>query len=182
MEPSFTPFPVLESDRLMLREIEEGDVADIYFLQSNTDVLQYLDSEPSPSPEATRIKMIKVKNDQLNNHCIEWGICLRGEENKVIGLITYWRIMNEHYRAEIGYRLDPAYHQRGIMSEAMTMVMKYGQNTMKLHSIEANINPSNTASILLLTKHGFEREGHFKENFYFNGRFIDSDIYSRVFI
>ena len=181
MEPCFTPFPLLESERLILREIKDDDIADIFFLQSNTDVLQYLDTEPLQSPEETRLKMIKVKNDQLSNHCIEWGICLKGRENKVIGLITFWRIMNEHYRAEIGYRLDPAFHRRGIMSEAMRMVIEYGQNTMKLHSIEANINPYNIASIRLLEKHGFVKEGHFIENFYFNGRFLDSAIYSLVF-
>jgi ribosomal-protein-alanine N-acetyltransferase len=49
---------------------------------------------------------------------------------------------------------------------------------MNLHSIEANINPENIASRKLLEKTGFVREAYFKENYFFNGKFIDSEIYS----
>jgi ribosomal-protein-alanine N-acetyltransferase len=49
-----------------------------------------------------------------------------------------------------------------------------------LHSIEANINPDNLASANLLEKNGFKKEAHFRENFYYNGKFLDSLIYSLV--
>lgn len=181
MEPCFTPFPVLETDQLILREIYESDIQEVYHLQSDTTVMQYLDSEPSESIEATRTKMSRVKSDQLSNNCIEWGICMKGAGDKMIGLITFWRIMKEHYRAEIGFRLHSAWHRHGLMTEAMSAVINYGKTTMKLHSIEANINPHNEACIRVLEKQGFVKEGHFRENYYFRGRFLDSAIYSLVF-
>jgi ribosomal-protein-alanine N-acetyltransferase len=49
---------------------------------------------------------------------------------------------------------------------------------MKLHSIEAHINPANTASATLLGKTGFTREAYFKEDFFFKGEFINTAIYS----
>jgi ribosomal-protein-alanine N-acetyltransferase len=49
---------------------------------------------------------------------------------------------------------------------------------MKLHSIQANIDPNNMASAAILKKFNFEREAYFKENFFFNGKFMDSEIYS----
>ena len=64
------------------------------------------------------------------------------------------------------------------MKEALLRVIDYGFSTMKLHSIEAHINPENAASGFLLEKSGFTREAYFKEDFFFNGRFIDTAVYS----
>ena len=89
-----------------------------------------------------------------------------------------YRIIAEHYRAEVGYMLNTGNHQQGIMFEAIQKVIEFGFTNMKLHSIEANINPENIASKKLLEKTGFVREAYFKENYYFNGRFNDTEIYS----
>lgn len=51
-------------------------------------------------------------------------------------------------------------------------------NTMKLHSIGANVNPDNVPSIKLLERNKFIREAYFKENVFYNSRFIDTVIYS----
>ena len=87
-------------------------------------------------------------------------------------------MQKEHYRAEIGYLLHPDYQQKGIMDEALKAVIKYGFETMQLHSIEANVNPANAASMKLLEKNGFVKEAYFKENYFYNGQFLDSVIYS----
>jgi ribosomal-protein-alanine N-acetyltransferase len=57
------------------------------------------------------------------------------------------------------------------MDEVAKAVLDYGFNTLKLHSIEANINPENIASQKLLEKNGFVREAYFKENFFWQGKF-----------
>jgi ribosomal-protein-alanine N-acetyltransferase len=66
------------------------------------------------------------------------------------------------------------------MNEALTEVLKFGFQTIGLHSVEANVNPKNAASIKLLIKNGFNREAYFRENYYFNGQFLDSEIYSLI--
>ena len=85
-----------------------------------------------------------------------------------------------NYRAEIGYRLHPAQHGKGIMNEALKAVLDYGFNVMNLHSVEANTNPGNKESISLLERNGFIREGYFKENYFYDGKFLDSAVYSLV--
>jgi len=65
-----------------------------------------------------------------------------------------------------------------VMKEAMEVVLNYGFNIMELHSIEANINPVNIASTKILEKNNFVLEAHFKENYYYNGNFLDSYVYS----
>jgi ribosomal-protein-alanine N-acetyltransferase len=49
---------------------------------------------------------------------------------------------------------------------------------MKLHSIEAHVNPNNIASIKLLEKNGFIREAYFKEDYFYDGKFLDTAVYS----
>ena len=62
----------------------------------------------------------------------------------------------ESYRAELGYALHPDYHGKGIMQETMKEVLDYGFKIMKLHSVEANVNPENAASIKLLERNGLK--------------------------
>lgn len=64
------------------------------------------------------------------------------------------------------------------MQEAIVAVLLYGFSAIKLHSVEANINPANVAFKKLLEKNGFVQEAYFKENFYYNGRFTDAAIYA----
>lgn len=177
LQPNFTPFPTITTGRLILREVTTKDADDIFFLRSNEAVLKYLDKEPEKSVEETIAWTEIVKQNQDNNDGILWGITLH-ESNIVIGTICYWRMQKEHYRAEIGYALHPAHQGRGIMDEAIKAVLHYGFKIMGLHSVEANINPANEASGKLLEKNGFVQEAYFRENYYFNGKFIDSVIYS----
>ena len=74
--------------------------------------------------------------------------------------------------------LHPNYWRRGLMQEAICAVVAYGFKTLKLHSIEGRINPLNLASANILSKCGFVKEAHFKEDFLFHGRFEDTAIYS----
>ncbi|HSC37593.1 MAG TPA: GNAT family protein, partial [Chitinophagaceae bacterium] len=108
---------------------------------------------------------------------ITWGIYLKTAPG-LIGTIGLWRIIKEHHRAEIGYLLSPAWQRRGLMQEAMEKVLDYGFSVIGLHSVEANVNPDNEASIRILEKNHFVREAYFKENYYYNGVFKDSVIYS----
>ena len=49
---------------------------------------------------------------------------------------------------------------------------------MQLHSLEAKINPSNSASAMLLEKNNFIKEAHFKEDCFWEGEFSDTVVYS----
>lgn len=139
--------------------------------------MQYIEKKRLTSREEA-LEMIQKFTDGIESGTgINWGISFRNEP-RLLGTIAYWRLIPEHYRAEIGYMLHPAFQNRGLMSEAMKAVITYGFEVMQLHSIEANVNPANAASIGLLEKFGFVREAYFRENYYWEGTFLDSAIYS----
>jgi ribosomal-protein-alanine N-acetyltransferase len=99
-------------------------------------------------------------------------------ESGLIGTIGIFNIRKEHYRAEFGYMLHPDYHRQNLMQEAFQPVLEYAFTTMGLHSLEANVDPMNKASIGILEKNGFVREAYFREDFYWQGKFLDSAVYS----
>ncbi|MDB5198079.1 MAG: alanine acetyltransferase [Chitinophagaceae bacterium] len=172
---NFDSFPVLETERLLLRKITMEDAEDIFLLRTNEEAMKYI-KKPKLRSVNDAIELIKVMNSPDR---IQLGITLKNV-NRIIGIIGYHRIVNEHYRAEIGYMLNPQYWNTGLMSEAITKVIGFGFNEMKLHSIEAIINPKNMASRKILEKFNFIKEAYFKENFFFEGEFFDSEVYSLV--
>ncbi len=174
---NFTPFPTLETERLTLRQLTLDDTSSQLFLLSDDTVMQYMDAAKCKSIEAAAEKINKINLEISNNQSIIWAISLKGKK-EMIGTVGFWRIHAFHHRGEIGYRLHPDFWRKGIMSEALREVLHYGYETMNLHSVEANVSPKNEASKQLLGKQGFVLEAHFRENYHFEGTFLDSYIYS----
>lgn len=176
---NFSPFPVLTTERLILRKTEMTDVPAMYVQRSDPRLMKYVDRKPCQSEEEAAA-FIRMITDALDNNVgISWAITTRNSD-EMIGSIAIWRIMKEHYRGELGYVLLPDYQGKGIMKEALSAVIAYGFDVLQLHSLEANTNPGNIASHKLLERHGFVREAYFKENYYCDGKFLDSAIYSLI--
>jgi ribosomal-protein-alanine N-acetyltransferase len=146
---------------------------------SDDAVIKYLDRAKPASIDETAEFLNKVTLSQTSGDGIMW-IISRPDHTGVMGTIGFWRIDKLHFRAEIGYMLFPQYQRLGYMYEALKSVIHFGFNTMNLHSVEANCNTENEASMQLLEKCGFVKEAHFKENYYYNGKFLDSVIYSLI--
>ncbi|MBK0402472.1 GNAT family N-acetyltransferase [Adhaeribacter sp. BT258] len=179
LEIELNPFTYLHTERLLLREVQETDAPEIFIFRSDDRIMQYLDREKLNS-ETEALEFIgKYKKAIHENEGINWGICLK-DSDKLIGTIGLWRFIKANHRAEIGYSLHPDFWNKGLMREAMQAVLDYGFQTLKLHSIEANINPKNEASRKLLEKHGFVQEAYFREDYYFQGKFLDSVILSLI--
>lgn len=177
LEINFNPFQNLETNRLLLRRVNVDDVEEIIALRGNPKTMKYI---PRPLVKTIEdalehIALIEAKIE--TNEGINWAITLK-DNPKLIGIIGHYRIKPEHYRAEIGYMILPEFNGMGIVTEAIKEVVNYGFNQMQLHSIEAVIDPENRASEKVLLKNGFVKEAHFIENEYYDGKFLDSVIYS----
>lgn len=174
---NFTPFPVLTTSRLRLRPLFAADAPQLLRLRSDQQVMTYLD-RPSMKSEEEALGMIeRIQKDIDNNDGVTWAIALK-EDPVMIGTIGFWRISKENHRAEIGYMILPEFQGKGLMQEAMTAVINCGFNQYHFHSIEANVNPANAASIGILERNQFIREAYHRENYYYDGKFLDSAIYS----
>lgn len=173
----FNPFPELQTNRLQLWQFRDNDAAALYFLRSDEQVMRYIDRPRAQSEEDIRLFIERAKTDIEQGTGLSWGICLQGED-ALIGYIGYWRMQPSNFRSEVGYALHPDHQGKGLAREALEAVIDFGFNQMGLHSMEANINPGNDASRQLLLRCGFVKEAYFRQNYYFNGQFLDSEIYS----
>lgn len=174
---NFSPFPILQTNNLILRQIHLDDAKEVFELRSNPETMKFI-----PRPLAETIedaqKFITDCNAGIEkNEYINWAIAQK-EDNKLIGMIGFFRMQPDNFRGEIGYILNPNFHGKGIMKEASDEAIKFGFEKMNFHSIEAVIDPKNVASEKLLQKLNFEKEAHFKENFFYKNEFLDTVIYS----
>lgn len=173
---NFKPFPNLATDRLFLRAITIDDKNEIFTLRSDARVMKYIDRPIAKDISEAENFINKIKNGIKNNELVYWGITLK-IDNSLIGTICLWNISAENHRAELGYELLPDFQGQGLMQEALIRIVRYAFNTLKLHSLEAKVNPLNIKSINLLERNSFIREAYFRENYYFNGKFWDTAIY-----
>lgn len=179
LQVEFLPFPNLETDRLLLRQIIKDDAKEILSLRSDDRVMQFIGRPKMSSIEEASAWIEKFDTALAEREGITWAITLK-TDNKLVGTIGFWRLEKEHYRGEIGYLLNPDLQGKGFMHEAFGPVLNYGFEKMKLHSIEANVYPENTSSSKILEKNGFVLEGYFKENYFHDGTFTDTAVYSLV--
>ena len=175
----FNKFPELQTDRLVLRQVQYDDINDMHRMRTDPDVMLHMDTEIPQSINDTQKKVEQEIESFSKEESVYWTIILKST-NEFIGGAGYWRLLKEHYRAEIGYQLLPDYWRKGYSFEALREIINFGFKKMGLHSIEGNVNPKNIASIKLLEKLGFVQEAYFRENFYFDGKFLDSAIFSLI--
>lgn len=108
-----------------------------------------------------------------DGHCLYWGVEEKAS-GRMIGTCTLFRLDSSNRRGEIGYLLNRAFWHRGLMSEVLQSVIDYAFTEMKLHRLEADTDPQNEASIRLLERFGFQREGLFRDRWLVNGTWCDS--------
>ncbi len=165
LERALAQFPVLETERLLLRQPVLADRDAVFTIMADPQVLRYFGQLPMETAEQAENRLNNINQAFTQKTGIRWAISLR-ESSELIGSGGFWRFMSEHARAEIGYELASAWWGKGIMAEALQAMLQFGFETIKLHSIEAQIHPSNQGSRRVLEKVGFQQEGLLRENYF----------------
>jgi ribosomal-protein-alanine N-acetyltransferase len=152
----FKDVPEIQTERVTLRILNTKDVAIVFALRSNEEVIQYIARAPLNLAEA-EIKTQELVKYIDNNEAISWIINLKGQAVQ-IGSICLWNFSTDRKTAEVGYDLLPEYHNKGFMNEALQRVVHFGFNILKLEAIEAFTSKHNKGSIALLEKNSFKQE------------------------
>ncbi|ROI00344.1 GNAT family N-acetyltransferase [Chryseobacterium daecheongense] len=147
----------LETERLLLKEINENHVEDILRIRSNEIINQYVHRNPPKNNYDALEFILTIRKRTENNQTFYWGISLKDQPN-LIGTICLWNFSEDRKIAEVGYELLPEYHRQGIMSEALSAVLDFSFNELQLLEIVAMTHKLNENSKLLLLKHHFVLE------------------------
>ena len=168
IELLFNEFPILQTQRLTLRQMSQDDLSEIFALYSDDLVTQFIDIESISTKDEAQELLDFFLTHYTNKNAVRWAITEQ-PSNELIGTIGFNGFDRQASFTEIGYDLMPQYWRNGIMSEAILAVLTYGFNTLNLHGIEANVTLGNQASEKLLEKLGFTREGVLRDRMYIRG-------------
>ena len=148
--------PVLETERLKLRKATLEDANEVFFLRSNKEVGKYIARAPQQTVDEAKDFILARQKDFETHKTSYWGITLK-ENDVLIGTICLWNFTENSTVAEVGYDLNPAFQKKGIMNEALDLVLNFGFDKLKLHQIEAFTQKKNKSSIALLQRNGFQQ-------------------------
>jgi ribosomal-protein-alanine N-acetyltransferase len=170
-------FPILETDRLLLRQLVEEDAQMLHQYWSDQEVTEFFTEDPFATVEES-LKMVVLLKSLLDvTQGIRWAIA-RKKDDRVLGTCGFHNVKPEHSRAEMGYELGKEYWRQGIMSEALTAIIAYGFDVLKLNRIEAFVNFGNKRSTGILEKIGFTQDGLLRNYEFARGKFVDQYCYS----
>lgn len=164
----------LTTQRLLLRQIQPEDAADVYAWMSDPEVCKYERWQPHPSVEYSRGYIREVFGGYQSDHLYWWGIQLQG---RLIGSICAVGVDDGDEKATLGYCLAREYWSQGYATEALRAVLAFLFEEVGFHRLEASHSVNNPASGKVLRKAGLLLEGHAKGYYRCHAGFQDSDLY-----
>jgi ribosomal-protein-alanine N-acetyltransferase len=169
---AFTQFPVLTTERLVLRDLQPTDAEAFFAILSDPAVMRFYGSEPHQSLADSQAFIERHRGFYAQRDSIRWVVTRQGED-RALGSCGLFHFDADFHHAEIGYDLGAAYWGQGLMREAASAILTYGFTVLGLHRVEANIDIANERSKGLLLKLGFTYEGNLRQRFFFRGQFED---------
>ena len=166
--------PPLRGDGVQLRGLTTDDVPGLHAIFSDADVVRFM-SIPQMTSEAATLKFLaRIHHGFRAGTLYQWGIEL---EQRVVGTCTLAEIDRTNRRAELGFALARAFWGRGLILRALPTVIQFAFERLDLRRIEADADPRNAASIHVLERLGFQREGLLRERYLQLGEVQDAMLF-----
>lgn len=151
--------PTLETPRLRLRPFTYADLPSYMAFLTDPDVQRWLGGIMIPKDEKRQRQWV----DNINGRCLKAKLVLtwcveEKETGNVIGRVDLGGFVRKSM-ADLSYYFNKEHWGRGYATEAVHAVVAFGFEQLQLHRIQATVMPENVASLRVLEKAGFSREG-----------------------
>ena len=147
---------VLESERLLIRPFQMGDVKAMYELNSNPIVQKYTGDTLVKTIEQAKNILQNVVLEDYKEHGYGRLAVIYKPDNKLIGFTGIKYLPETGGESDLGYRFLPEYWGKGIATESSKMSLKFGFEKLKLKKIIGFTEIENIASTNVLLKMGFK--------------------------
>ncbi len=176
--------PAIAGAGVTLRVPQSGDFAEWAALRERSRAF-LVPWEPTwPADDLTRgafRRRLKRYAEDLRNDLAYAFLIFRSDDNALVGGLTLANIRRGVAQAgSIGYWVGAPFARKGYMTTAMRALVPFCFGTLRLHRLEAACIPGNTASVRLLEKTGFQREGYARSYLCINGTWQDHLLYARL--
>ena len=176
--------PLIEGAGVFLRAPQSGDYAEWAALREASRAFLTPWEPTWPADDLTRSafrrRLRRYAEDQRNDQAYAYFLFRSGDQVLVGGLTLANLRRGVAQAGSLGYWIGAPYARRGYMTAAVAALIPYAFSTLRLHRLEAACIPTNAASVSLLEKTGFEREGYAREYLCINGQWQDHLLYARL--
>jgi [ribosomal protein S5]-alanine N-acetyltransferase len=148
------PFPILTTERLILRQLTINDHLDIFDLRSDPKINKFLNREICKTTEDAKHFINKINENIEKGGAYYWAISLNNSK-QLVGTICLFDFSIEKNSCEIGYELMEKFQGQGIMYETVQKVIAFVFYTLKFKKIFAFTHYENQNSTNLLLKLNF---------------------------
>jgi RimJ/RimL family protein N-acetyltransferase len=171
----------LETERLVLRPFEEGDLDAFYAMQSDAEVARWLYEEPRTLEETRAHLERKMGGTELSAED-DWlsAAVIERESGQCIGDLSLHWVSEAHKTGEIGFIFHPAYQGRGYATEAARAFLGFGFDGMGFHRMIGRAEARNTPSARVLEKLGMRQEALLVENEWVKGEWQSELVYAML--
>ena len=171
--------PVLSTERFDLAPLQPRDREELFAHFSDPATVEFMDIAPMTAVSEADETIAWAAGLLERDAGLRWAI--RDRAGAFTGTIGFNSLVREHgSRGEIGYDVVRARWRQGVMGEVLPVVLDYGFAILQLHRIEATVTPGNAASVALLQRHGFRREGLLRGHGHWKGGFQDVEMFARL--
>jgi RimJ/RimL family protein N-acetyltransferase len=178
---SFAPAWPLETERLVLRPFEQGDVDALHAIHSDEENARYLYNEARTREQVQELIETKIAGASIRaeGDWLSAAAALRATGELVCDVSLNW-VSEAHKQGEIGFIAHPAHHGHGYATEATRPLLAFAFEELGLHRVVGRLEPRNVASARVLEKLGMRREAHLVENEWVKGEWQSELVYAML--
>lgn len=156
----------------MVRRVQDNDLPALMQVNGDDDVTRHLPYASWRSADDAAAWFERMRGLEDAGASCQYVVVDKALD-QAIGAALLFRWDQTSARAELGYVLGRAFWGRGAMHEALTALIGFAFDEIKLNRIEAEVNPANTPSLALLKRLGFQQEGVLRERWAAKGQTYD---------
>ncbi|MFC9540001.1 GNAT family N-acetyltransferase [Lysinibacillus sp. NPDC056959] len=177
-EKVFAEFPLLNSEKLVLKKIEDAHLQELFAIYDNEKVFEYCGIIPKHNIQTVSKMIGHFDRDYKKETIVKWGIFQKSHSDQLVGIIEAMEFNQKVNMVTIGYYLAEDYWGKGLASDAVNILVKFLFEEVNINRIQAEVMPLNEASKKVLQKNGFLKEGLLRQAKVWSGKgVVDLEIY-----
>ncbi|MEQ6353400.1 GNAT family protein [Lysinibacillus sp. M3] len=177
-EKVFAEFPLLNSEKLVLKKIEDAHLQELFAIYDNEKVFEYCGIIPKHNIQTVSKMIGHFDRDYKKENIVKWGIFQKSHSDQLVGIIEAMEFNQKVNMVTIGYYLAEDYWGKGLAFDAVNILVKFLFEEVNINRIQAEVMPLNEASKKVLQKNGFLKEGLLRQAKVWSGKgVVDLEIY-----
>ncbi|MNO24361.1 putative ribosomal N-acetyltransferase YdaF [compost metagenome] len=179
LEAVFGQFPILQSDDIVLKKIEDHHLDEVFEIYNNDKVFEYCGIIPKHNKDTVKNMIGHFERDYNKRSRVKWGIFYNSQPDRLMGIIEALDFNQKVNVVTIGYFLSESQWGKGIATETVNLLLNFLFMSVNVNRIQAEVMPLNENSKKVLLKNGFIKEGTLRQATLWSGKgIIDIEIYS----